>query len=96
MKHGREQLADWLKRMGMKQGDFARIIGIPESELSKILNGRRTPGSAGLLLALTIEDHTGVPVRSWAPKAFGKRPKAKRSKTLQSQVSSEESCAIPS
>lgn len=93
MKSGREQLAAWLGRCRMNQTTFARLIDIKDSEMSKLINGRRGPTMA---IAARIEDHTGIPIRSWVPKKRGNPGKFRRQKGLQPQVSNEESCAVRS
>ncbi len=55
-----------LLQSGMKQGDFAANIGIPQSTLSEIIRDRRKPHGP---VAAKIERATGgaVPASSWWP-----------------------------
>jgi DNA-binding transcriptional regulator YdaS (Cro superfamily) len=62
---GMENLSSYLKRTGIKQSDFAAIIGVSRSYLSLILSGKR---GVDLNLAFTIERQTNgeVLARSFA------------------------------
>jgi transcriptional regulator with XRE-family HTH domain len=86
MKHGRERLREWLDRSKMSQRKTAELIGVTEQYFGQLLHGdRRMPS---LMVAIRIEDVTGVPARSWdcyeetpvsdrpedEPTAAGKRP----------------------
>lgn len=81
MKSGRDQLHDWIARHGVNQRKAADLLDMNEVHLGQILNGIRR---AGLDTAIKIEDHTGIPVKSWgrgrkrtaqpAKRGDGKRP----------------------
>lgn len=75
MSAGGKQLSEWVKRRGISGRAAAREIGIHWTYLSQICNGLRTPG---LDSALNIEDHTGIPVRSWRPEKTTRVGKSKQ------------------
>lgn len=60
---GPAQLRDWMRRRGFTQADAARYFGWDDPFLSKIVNGAHRPG---LMIALKIEEYTGIPVEAWA------------------------------
>lgn len=51
-----------MERREVNQRQAAELIEMNEVHFSQILNGQRRPG---LDTAIKIEEHTGVPVRSW-------------------------------
>lgn len=61
-------LRKWLADNYTNAHRFAIEHRLDESELSKILRGRR--GAVGVVFAVAVEDATGgaVPVRSWVPR----------------------------
>ena len=54
-------LADYLRQTGTTQAEFGERVGLNQSQVSKILNGRIRPS---LALALQIADSARVPVES--------------------------------
>ena len=59
---GAQQLLDWMKRRGFSKMDAAAHFGWSLTFISKLVNGRRSPGLAN---AITIERETGIPVEAW-------------------------------
>lgn len=74
MKSGREQLRDWIAKREMNQREAADFLGMNEVHFGQILNGVR---QAGLNTAIKIEEHTGIPIKSWRQSA---KRSAQRSK----------------
>lgn len=70
-----EQLQAWMERRGLDQRQTAEYFGWTESFISHIMAERRTPG---LVNAVKIEAHTGIPPRCWVPSAVDKAPKQAR------------------
>jgi transcriptional regulator with XRE-family HTH domain len=60
---GRDRLAAWIQRSKLKQVEAADIIGMDQTQVSLILNGKRRPS---LDNAVKIERATGIPVHVWA------------------------------
>lgn len=77
MTQGCERLREWLTRTKLNQRQAADLLKVHWTILNKIYLGTRAPG---LVLALRIEDLTGIPVRAWAPTRVGKS-KPKRART---------------
>lgn len=73
MVEGRKQLADWIKRSKLQKQEAAQLIGISAGFLSHLLGGHRLPT---LPSAVNIEEATGIPVASWAPRRRGKAVRA--------------------
>lgn len=88
MLDGPRLLRAWLKRSKLRQRDFARLLKISEPHLSKILSGQRCPGTPN---CVTIEDLTGVPVRSWVPQPVSVSGKASSQKRTRTHVDKGES-----
>jgi transcriptional regulator with XRE-family HTH domain len=62
MKDGRLQLKDWIHRRVFTQREAAAHLGIDDTFLSQLVNGKRHPG---LRNAIDIERLTGIPVEAW-------------------------------
>ena len=62
MQLGPEQFKEWMRRARMTQSDAGRYLGVSESLISNIVNGKYRPG---LTVAIKIERHTGIPVEAW-------------------------------
>lgn len=54
-------LKEFFEKTGIKQGFMARKLGIDQSYMSQIVNGKRRPSPD---LAKKISDHTGVPLEA--------------------------------
>lgn len=61
--NGRQRLREWLDRARLNQQEFAKMIEMDPSTLTKILLGSRRPT---LNAAVQIADITGIPVDAWA------------------------------
>jgi len=59
----RERVAGYLTATGKSQAELARTCGISPQRLQQILDGDSQPS---LVLALRLEDVTGIPVRYFA------------------------------
>lgn len=68
---GAERLAQWIKRSRLNQMEAAELIGIDQTQLSQILNGKRRPG---LDNAVKIERATGLAVEAWVPTVVDVEP----------------------
>ena len=63
MKTGAELLKNWIGRSTYKQVDAAVALGLTQSYLSLLANGKRVPGRDK---AVRIERLTGIPVEAWS------------------------------
>jgi transcriptional regulator with XRE-family HTH domain len=61
MTKGYSDLGEFLRETGMTQADFAALVGVRQSLISRIVNGTRSPS---LSLAVRISKASGVPVES--------------------------------
>jgi transcriptional regulator with XRE-family HTH domain len=68
MKDGRLQLKDWIHRRVFMQREAAAYLGIDQTFLSQLVNGKRQPG---LTNAVNIERLTGIPVEAWVASELG-------------------------
>jgi transcriptional regulator with XRE-family HTH domain len=84
VKHGRERLAEYIKRSRLKQYEVADLVQITAAYLSQVLSGKRRPS---LPIAVRIQTHTGVPVESWMASERGKSGKTKRASTKSTPIS---------
>lgn len=75
-KTGRERLAEYRDKHGFKQYELAELLELAEAHLSQLLSGKRSPG---LLIAVRIEDRTGIPVESWVPSRLGRSSRQTKS-----------------
>lgn len=57
-----ERLGQWIERSKLNQTEAAAVIGMEKTQLSHILNAKRTPG---LQNAVKIERATGIPAEAW-------------------------------
>jgi transcriptional regulator with XRE-family HTH domain len=57
----RTQVSEWLKQNRYTQREFARLIGVNETHMSRILSDT-TRAKPGRLLRKTVADKTGLPV----------------------------------
>ena len=62
MQSGAGQLKDWMIRRRFLQKEAAEYLGIDETFVSQLVNGRRVPG---LENAVHLERMTGIPVEAW-------------------------------
>lgn len=62
MTTGADQLRDWMKRRGFSLAEAADFFGWDQTFISKLINGRRSPGLAN---AHIIEAKTGIPTQAW-------------------------------
>lgn len=65
---GPAQLKDWMLRRRFLQKEAAEYLGMDETFVSQMVNGKRTPG---LENAVHIERMTGIPVEAWVPTEVG-------------------------
>ena len=63
-KHAHEALAEHIRAKGMRQRDFAAMIGVREDQLSRWLNGRVRP-EFGMRLYLAAITEGAVPAEAW-------------------------------
>jgi plasmid maintenance system antidote protein VapI len=70
MKSGRQLLAEYQRRTERNQRQLAHYLKLAEPTMSHFLTGYRRPG---LVVAMRIEELTGVPARSWLLKRSGKK-----------------------
>lgn len=68
MQSGAAQLKDWMIRRRFLQKEAAEYIGLDETFVSQMVNGKRVPG---LENAVLIERMTGIPVEAWMPSEVG-------------------------
>lgn len=69
MNRGAELLRAWIDRRKIKDCEAAFELGFTKGYLSKLLNGRLTPGREN---AVEIQNHTGVAVAEWSAKSLSK------------------------
>ena len=63
MKSGADLLREWITRKVYKQNEAALNLGLNETFLSMLVNGKRMPS---LDNAVAIERLTGIPVEAWS------------------------------
>ncbi len=51
-----------LRERGIKQNEFARLIGMHASHLNEFIKGRR---NLNVDLAIKLEEHLGIPYTMW-------------------------------
>ncbi len=66
LRHRAASLAEFLTFTGLSKTDFAELLGISPSAVSRYVSGERTPR---LHLAVRISKLTGVPVSHLIPDA---------------------------
>lgn len=77
MTQGCERLREWLARTHLNQRQAADLLKVHWTVLNKIVLGKRLPG---LVIALRLEELTGIPVRAWTATAVSKQ-KPRRTRT---------------
>lgn len=60
--HPGEILGDELRERGIKQKDFAQIIGVQPTHLNEFIKGKRNLNDD---LAIKLESHLGIPYKIW-------------------------------
>lgn len=60
--HPGEILREELQERGIKQKEFAQMIGVQEAYLNEFVEGKRTMDEA---LATKLEEHLGIPYKTW-------------------------------
>lgn len=75
MPSGAALLIEWIERRGYKQNELPAILGLHESFISMLVNGKRIPS---LHNAVKIEELTGIPVKSWTSSARDKSKRTRR------------------
>lgn len=92
--HPGEVLGEELRERGIKQKDFARLIGVQPTHLNEFIKGKRNLNDD---LAMRLESHLGIPYKTWMGlhngylydlKAVGKRKEEERE-----AIEYERSCA---
>ena len=72
---GAAQLKDWMVRRGLKSHELADYLGWDLTFISKLTNGSRLPG---LVNAIILERHTGIPVEAWVSTEVDNQASPKR------------------
>lgn len=69
MQSGQEQFRNWIERRfpnsPRKQRDAAEYFGWDETFIAKLLADPPQQRKPGLINAIVIERHTGIPVEAW-------------------------------
>lgn len=60
--HPGEILREELQERGIKQKDFAQMIGVQPSHLNEVIRGKRNLNED---LAIRLEKHLGIPFKTW-------------------------------
>ncbi|MBR6981514.1 MAG: HigA family addiction module antidote protein, partial [Prevotella sp.] len=60
--HPGEILRDELQERGIKQKDFAQMIGVQSTHLNEFIKGKRNLNED---LAMKLEKHLGIPFKTW-------------------------------
>jgi DNA-binding XRE family transcriptional regulator len=68
MHSARERLRQWIDRFQFNQRQAADLLGIDQTYISQLLNGKRTPG---LEMAVRIEHAMGIPAAAWVAQPVG-------------------------